>query len=78
MKTAEQRKTEFLQDLNQLCAKHKCELSLSDNGKPYGLHSPIIVLSFDGVYDENFNPVDEFGEFELDSFYVPSGEVVAE
>lgn len=75
MKTAEQRKTEFLRELQQLCAKHKCEMSLSDDGKPYGMHSPTIVLSFDGVYDENFKPVEEFGEFELDSLYVPSGEL---
>jgi len=76
MKTAEQRKTEFLQELRQLCFKHKCELSLSDDGKPYGMHSPTIVLSFDGIYDENYETVEQHGEFELDNIWIPSSESV--
>lgn len=74
MKTAEQRKTEFLQELRQLCFKYKCELSLSDDGKPYGMHSPVAVLSFDGVYNENHETVMEFGEFEIDNLYCASEE----
>lgn len=69
MKTAEQRRLEFIQDMRQLCFKHKCEFSLSDDGKPYGQHSPIAVLCFEGVYDENNETVEEFGCFELDNLY---------
>lgn len=72
MKTAEQRKTEFLQELRQLCFKHKCELSLSDDGKPYGMHSPIMVLSFEDCYDDNGN----FVEFEMVDILIPSSEAV--
>ena len=74
MKTAAQRKEEFLAELQQLCYKHRCEIMLSDDHRPYGMHSPIVVLSFDGVYD-GWDTIEEFGEFELDSFYFPSYEV---
>lgn len=74
MKTATQRKEEFLAELQELCYKHRCEIMLSDDHRPYGMHSPIVVLSFDGVYN-NGETVEEFGEFELDSFYFPSYEV---
>jgi len=72
MKTAEQRKEEFMQELHQLCYKHKCEMSLSDDGKGYGYHSPIIVLAFDGVYDGEV--LEEHGVFEIDGLYIPSEE----
>lgn len=72
MKTAEQRKTDFIQELRHLCFKHKCELALSDDGKTYGMHSPIMVLSFDGVYSEDNETIEEFGCFELDNVYIPS------
>jgi hypothetical protein len=78
MKTAEQRKTEFLQDLRQLCFKHSCELSISDDGKPYGMHSPILVLAFDGVYSEDNETLLEFGCFELDNVWLPSKTTVTE
>jgi hypothetical protein len=74
MKPSEQRKEEFLQELRTLCIKHKCELSISDDGKPYGAQSPIAVLCFDGVYDENNETVEEFGCFVIDGFYFDSKE----
>lgn len=74
MKTAEQRKTDFIQELRQLCFKHKCELSISDDGKPYGMHSPILVLAFDGVYSDDNETLQEFGCFELDNVWIPSSE----
>lgn len=74
MKTAEQRKEEFMQELHQLCYKHKCEMSLSDDGKGYGMHSPIIVLAFDGVYSKNFAVLEEHGVFEIDGLFIPSEE----
>lgn len=73
MKTSAQRKEEFLAELQQLCYKHSCEMMLSDDGKGYGMHSPIIVLSFDGEYNYG-DTVEEAGVFELDSFYFPSYE----
>lgn len=74
MKTATQRKEEFLAELQQLCYKHRCEMMLSDDDRPYGMHSPIMVLSFEGVYD-NGETIAEYGVIELDSFYFPSYEV---
>jgi hypothetical protein len=67
-----------MQELHQLCYKHKCEVSLSDDGRPYGRvghhPSPIIVLAFDGVYSKNFEVLEEHGVFELDGLYIPSEE----
>jgi hypothetical protein len=74
MKTAEQRKEEFMQELHQLCYKHKCEMSLSDDGKGYGFHSPIIVLAFESVYSKDSELLNECGVFELDGLYIPSEE----
>ena len=71
MKTAEQRKEEFLAELQQLCYKHRCEITLSDDGKGFGMHSPTVNLLFEGLYDHG-DTVEEFGFFELDSFYFPS------
>lgn len=73
MKTVEQRKEEFMRELHQLCYKHKCEMSLSDDGKGYGQHSPTIVLVFDGVYDDG-EILEEFGVLEIDGLYIPSEE----
>lgn len=73
MKTAQQRKEEFMQELHQLCYKHKCEMSLSDDGKGYH-PSPIIVLVFDQDYDDQYEILEEGGIFELDGFYIPSEE----
>lgn len=72
MKTAEQRKTEFLNDLQRICSKHNCEMSLSDSGKPCGLHSPIIVLSFEGIYNDGGYVVEQSGDFELDGLCIAS------
>ena len=74
MITAAQRKEEFLAELQQLCYKHRCEITLTEEHRGYVLHYPIIILAFDGVYDDG-EAVEEFGVFELDSFYFPSYEV---
>jgi hypothetical protein len=74
MKTVQQKKSDFLQELRQLCFKYRCELSLSDDGKPYGMHSPIMVLSFEGVYSDSGDVIEEYGEFELDNIYIPAAE----
>lgn len=78
MKTAEQRKEEFLSELQQLCIKHKCEMSISDDGRPYGMHSPTIVLAFDGVSSPDGDVIEQYGEFELSSFWIPSSAPEAE
>jgi hypothetical protein len=47
---------------------------LSDDRKPYGGHSRIIVLVFDYEYDESYEILEEYGVFELDGLYIPSEE----
>lgn len=78
MKTAVQRKIDFLKELHQLCIKHKCEMSLSDDGRPYGMHSPTIVLAFDVVYTPDGDVIEQYGEFEIASLWVPSSDQVTE
>lgn len=67
MKTKEARRDDFLADLNELMKIHGAELQLTDDGKPYGLHSPRILLSLDGEYTKDGDVIAEYGEFELDS-----------
>ena len=39
MRTPKEREDAFRRDLAALLAKHKAELEITDDGKPYGLHS---------------------------------------
>lgn len=70
MKTKEQRRDEFFAELKQLMEKHGAELQLTDDGKPYGLHRPLVLLSFNGEYTNDGDVILEFGDFELDSLYL--------
>ena len=59
-KTPAEREAEFRRDLAELLARHEAELEITDDGKPYGLHRAIGVVSmaerFDGrnVTEESF------------------------
>jgi hypothetical protein len=70
MRTKEARRDTFLAELKALMETHGAELELTDDGKPYGLHSPRILLSFDGEYTKDGEVIAEYGEFELDSLYL--------
>lgn len=70
MKTAEQRKRDFLKDLAELMKIHGAEMQLTDDGKPYGMHSPLVIVSFSAEYSTDGETLAEFGEFELDSLYL--------
>lgn len=41
------RKEAFMQDLQKLLNKHKAELQITDDGKPYGMHSPVANVCLD-------------------------------
>lgn len=70
MKTKEQRRDEFLSELKELMIKHGAELQLTDDGRPNGLHSPLVLLSFDEKYTDDGDMLLEYGYFELDSLYL--------
>lgn len=58
------REQEFRDDLRALLAKHNAELEITDDGKPYGMATPIVRVSMESVY-EGDKLVKDFCEFEL-------------
>jgi len=64
MKTKAEREAEFRKDLQELLNKHKAELNITDDGKPYGMHSAICRVEMDGSYDYD-KPILPYAEFDL-------------
>jgi hypothetical protein len=65
MITAEEREAEFRKDMQELLNKHQVELIITDDGKPYGMHSPILRIEMDEAYDiDNDKLVLPYVEFE--------------
>lgn len=48
-----------------LLEKHKAELEITDDGKPYGLHSAEAVVTMMGEWDEAGNQTAEYTEFRI-------------
>lgn len=66
MKTSAEREFEFRKDLQKLLNKHSAELNITDDGKPYGMHSAVCIVEMEGSYDyDNDNPVLPYTEFNL-------------
>lgn len=65
MKTSKEREEEFRLELNDLLAKHKAELEISSEGKPYGKHIGIAVITMMPVYDENETQTAEYTDFRI-------------
>ena len=65
MKTAKEREAAFRRDLAELLKKHEAEIEVADDGKPYGMHSGIAIVSMDSKWDEHGNQTDEFVEFKI-------------
>lgn len=54
-------KQKFLEDLKMICDKHNLDLELTDDGRGYGMASPLILAS--KRYKKN--DYSEFFEFEI-------------
>lgn len=65
MSTAQEREAAFRADLKALLKRHKAELDITDDGKPYGMHKAIVEVTLDGEWDEDGKVVQEFTEFRL-------------
>lgn len=65
MKTAKQRESEFRADLKALLEKHKAELDITDDGRNYGMHSGIAVVTMMNEWDEDGNQTAEYTEFRI-------------
>ena len=55
MKTVEEIEAEFRKDMQELLSKYQAELVITDDGKPYGMHSPILRIEMEGAYDHDNN-----------------------
>lgn len=61
----------FYKDLNELLKKHKVELNITDDQKPYGMHNAIVEVALAAEYEKGHeHDVDymtkEGAYFELD------------
>lgn len=65
MFTAKEREELFRKDLKELLEKHKAELVITDDGKPYGMHNPIVNISMFQEYDKDGNVIAEYTDFNL-------------
>lgn len=65
VKTAKQREEEFRADMKALLEKHHAEIDVTDDGRPYGMHSGVCRVTMDGKYDSYGETLEEFAEFEL-------------
>lgn len=65
MKAAKEREEAFRRDLAELLAKHKAELDITDDGKSYGMHNGIAVVTMMGEWDSNGDATAEYTEFQI-------------
>jgi hypothetical protein len=65
MKTATEREAAFRKDLAELLAKHGAELDITDDGKPYGRHSAIAIVSMMCEYDSDGEVSADYTEFRI-------------
>lgn len=65
VQTSKEREEAFRRDLVELLAKHKAEIDITDDGKGYGMHSGIVVVTMMSECDEDGNKTAEYTEFRL-------------
>jgi len=65
MKTAKDREEAFRRDLAELLARHKAELSITDDRKAYGMHSGVAEVTMDGEWDADGNLTADYTEFRI-------------
>lgn len=60
------REQNFRRDLQELLLKHNARLHITDDGKPYGMHSAICVVEMEGSFDyQKGELVEPYVEFVL-------------
>ena len=65
MQTPTEREQAFRRDLDELLTKHKAELQITDDGKGYGMHNGIAVVTMMSEWDEVNNQTAEYTEFQI-------------
>ena len=64
MKTAQEREADFRREFAELLARHCAELEVTDDRKPWGMHSGIARITMDSKYIDGAL-VEDFTEFLL-------------
>lgn len=66
MVTNKEREDAFRKEFQKLLDKHGAEITITDDGKPYGFHSGVCLVSMDSAWDAvTGDCVKEFTEFSL-------------
>ena len=65
MITKQEREKLFRKELQELLNRHGAEMYVTDDHRPYGMHSGICEVSIDAKYNDEFNCTHEFTEFNL-------------
>ena len=65
MKTAQQREEDFRRDLQALLEKHSADLEVTDDRKPWGMHSGIAVVTMMAERDADGNETAAYTEFRI-------------
>ena len=63
--SSNERQVAFISKLKTLLESAGAELQVTDDGKSYGMHSGICIISMNAVYDNDGNMIKDFCEFEL-------------
>ncbi len=65
MKTTEQRRQHFIDELQQLLNRHGAEIVITDDGKDYGMHSAVCEIYMDAIYNDDGDLLADFSEFRI-------------
>jgi len=65
MKTAKQREEDFRRDLAELLARHDAELTVTDDGKSYGMHSGVCLITMQTEWNKDGDILADYTEFRL-------------
>jgi len=63
--SASEREAAFRADLAALLAKHGAEIEITDDGRSFGMQSGICIITMNGTYDSDGEPVKAYTEFNL-------------
>lgn len=59
----EQREQAFRDAIAKVCAEFNAEIQITDDGKPYGMHSPIMSVTMDTIRNSDDEIIVDFFSF---------------
>lgn len=65
MKTPEQRESDFLCDLRDLLTRHNAEMTVTDDGRGYGMASPLCEIYLRGAWDQDGKIIEKTHSFQV-------------